>query len=229
MIGSGFNQGPKLDSLLPPLSPEDVAGMDDELIRLRRLMERGEAAGLAGGPILLWWGMVLGIAHLCMTLAYSGLMPMLPYGMIYFVAGFAGTLFITLRVKRHSLLSNWRTEAVSAAWLFAGAGIFVYSAGAFVAGLYNPVSNMAFLAIVFALISAVTGAACRRDWMIVPAAGWLLMAGLSFLFGDHNALRTLTFAFAAFALMALPGWILTDLARQARRIKAAIGLRLTGS
>ena len=192
-------------------------------------MERGEAAGLAGGPILLLWGLVLGVAHLGMTLAYCGLLPMLPYGVVYYMAGLAGTLFITLRMRHHSLLSNWRTEAVSAVWLFAVCGVFVYSAGAYVAGLYNPVSNMAFLAIVFALISAVTGAACRRDWMIVPAAGWLLMAGLSFLFGTHHALRTLTFAFAAFTLMAVPGWVLTDMARQAHRIRLTIGQRLTGS
>ncbi|UDF03938.1 hypothetical protein [Asticcacaulis sp. AND118] len=222
-------QGPKLDSLLPPLSPEDVAGMDDELTRLRRLMERGESAGLAGGPILLWWGGVLGIGHLCMSLAYAGLLPALPYGLLYFVAGLIGTVVIAVRVRRHSLLSNWRTEAVSAAWLFAGAGIFVYSVGSFVAGVYSPVSNMAFLAVVFALISAVTGAACRRDWMIIPSAGWLLMSGLTFLFDDNHALRTLAFSLSAFVLMAVPGWALTDLARQARQVKQALGLRLTGS
>ncbi|WP_298327302.1 hypothetical protein [Asticcacaulis sp.] len=222
-------QGPKLDSLLPPLSPEDVAGMDDELTRLRRLMERGESAGLAGGPILLWWGGVLGVGHLCLSLAYAGLLPALPYGLIYFTAGLIGTVVIAVRVRKHSLLSNWRTEAVSAAWLFAAAGIFVYSVGNVVAGTYNPVSNMAFLAIVFALISAVTGAACRRDWMLIPSAGWLLMAALSFMFGDNSALRTLVFALASILLMGVPGWALTDQARQARQVKQALGLRLTGS
>lgn len=222
-------QGPRLDNLLPPLTAEDVAGMDDELTRLRRLMERGESAGLAGGPILLWWGSVLGIGHLCLSLAYAGLLPALPYGLFYFTAGLIGTVVIALRVRKHSLLSNWRTEAVSAAWLFAAAGIFVYSIGNVLANSYNPVSNMGFLAIVFALISAVTGAACRRDWMIVPSVGWLAMAALSFMFGDNGALRTLVFAVASVVLMVVPGWALTDLARQARQVKQALGLRLTGS
>lgn len=221
-------KGPRLDDLLPPLSAEDVAGMDGELTRLRRLMERGEAAGLAGGPILIWWSAVLSLSHICICLAYTGLLPPLPYGLIYFAAAFIGTLVITLRVKHHSLLSNWRTESVSAAWLFAGAGIFVYSVGAFAAGVYNPVSNMAFLAVVFALITAVTGAACRRDWMIIPASGWLFMAGLTFLIGDNHALRTLIFALAAFTFMGVPGWALTGVARQARHPKPAMGLHITG-
>jgi hypothetical protein len=106
--------------------------------------------------------------------------------------------------RRRSLLA-WRSQVISATWLFSGLVIVVFMIGVIVSKKIGDVVANSFLALIFALNFGVMGASRLTKWLVAPAAGWILVAILTFLFPRPAALQSLIFGLGAFTCMFVPG------------------------
>ncbi len=208
--------GPALDDLFPPLSPEDMRLMDEELARLQEIAGRSEALAVAGGAFLIWWGVIMAANAFYYDVRAWGWLPAYApaaLGILPIVIGGIGSIAIARTKFKHRLWVSWRTQAISLIWMFGTIAIIAYMVGSRMGRVANPVSAVAFMAIIFSLITAVMGASERRQWLLWPAIGWMGCAFVTFFLKDDN-LRAALFGVCSLACMLGPGIVL---ARQDQR------------
>ncbi|ESQ78374.1 hypothetical protein [Asticcacaulis sp. YBE204] len=197
----------KYDDLLPPVTPEDVRLMDDELTRLRQLARRGDVLAAAAGPVLAWWGLMMGIMSYWHVALLGNLLPSwLPdtLGPLPTIFGCVGSFAIDRWLNPQPLLKSWRSHAISMAWGFAGLVFLVIGVGAALSGEANATYNIVFSAMIFSLVTAVMGASSARTWLLWPAAGWMIVGFLSF-FIREDLWRAGLFGLASTLFMLVPG------------------------
>lgn len=201
-------KGP-LDDLLPHLSLDDIALMDDDLSRMAELAGRGEILSIAGGPILMLWGALFPLTSVAFIMRYVDLLPpWLPIAQIMAVVGYGGSLGLLAwrRVKMKSYA--WQSGAMFTIWGCAGAALFIFQLGAALSHFNNIMVLTAFQCIIFAITTAVMGAAGRRRLLLVPAGGWMF-TGFAMFFLDDVIARQMTLGGAAILFMLIPGLFLT--------------------
>jgi len=84
------------------------------------------------------------------------------------------------------------------------------------AGVYDPRTNIAFIALSDILTIILTAVVAERRWMYIPAIAWAGVALADFHF-DSPVTRPILFGTATFFFMLIPGLFLTLEERKMRR------------
>ncbi len=198
-----------LDDLLPPLTADDIALMDDDLARLTELTGRSEVLAISGGPIMALWGVVMPLTSLAFILRYIDILPpWLPVTPLQGLFGYGGTVIILALRARNLKVNAWQSHAMFTIWAFGGGGLFVYNLGTIITRQVNMMLNTAVQCIIFSVTIAVMGAAGRRRWLLMAAIGWMATAFAMFFLSDVVA-RQSALAVASVLFMLVPGIILS--------------------
>ncbi|MGA9659039.1 MAG: hypothetical protein WBQ60_08075 [Asticcacaulis sp.] len=196
------------DPVLPRLDADEAGYISQDLSQLRDLVMRGDHLAVAGGSIMIWWGLVLAITHgLHAAISASWLREDVPVDWLAIIFGACGSLGIWRFSKRRYFFNSWRTQAISTLWLFAGLGIFVFLVGSQLTHVAEPHITMAFMAIVFSLVMAVVATSARQPWLYGVAVAWMMSACAMFML-DHAVSRFILMSVASVLLMAVPGLVL---------------------
>jgi len=195
-----------LDDLLP--SPDEIVFMGEDLSAIRELAGQSEAAVAHSAPAMAWWGTVMALTSAGYILRYVAILPpWLPVSMFEAVFGFGGSLAIWYRSARTTTFTTWQLRAVRIIWIFGCSGIFLFNVGCGLTRVNNmPLSN-GFLCFMFGVTTAALGALRRREWILVPAIGWMA-AGFASLFLNDVISRQTVLGLASLLFMALPGLIM---------------------
>ncbi len=202
--------GPSLDSIFPPISPEDLRFMDEDLARIQEITGRGEGHAMVGGVFLICWGCVMAVNAFYYNVLAAGWLPhWAPQGLgiIPILVGVIISVVIARLRFRDRLFISWRSRSISFAWMFGMAAIFTFMFGSRLSGEASPVSAVAFTAIIFSMITAVMASADRRRWLLWPAGGWMACGFVTFFLRDGNW-RAAVFGICSLVFMSIPGLIL---------------------
>jgi len=199
-------KGP-LDDLLP--SPDEIMFMGEELSAIRALAGQSEAVVAISGPAMAWWGATLALASVAYILRYIDLLPpWLPISPIQAILGFGGTLVSLYFNARHLTFSAWQSKAVRIIWIFGSAAIFLFNLGCGLTHVTNMMLINGFLCFIFGIETGALGSLRRREWLLIPAIGWLA-AGFAEFFLSDLIIRQTVLGLASFCFMAIPGLIMT--------------------
>jgi len=197
------------DDLLPPLTAEELVLMDDDLSKIAELSGRGEVLAISGGPVMVWWGVLMPLTSLAFILRYIDILPSwLPIVPIQTIVGYGGTLTIMWLRGRNVKFNAWQSQAVLTIWVFAGATIFIFNLGCAMTRFNNMMLITAFMCFILGLAVAVMGAAGRRRMLLIPATGWTI-TGFVMFFLDDVILRQGALGAAAVLFFLVPGLMLT--------------------
>lgn len=202
--------------------PED--GPSPDIAWLRTLAQEGNDAPLGGGPILMAAGVSYGLASLAQWSALAGgPVPLAASNWIWMgaTAVFAISAVTASRLCGRSGVKTAANRAAGAAWSFVGWGIFALIASFLAVGwrMGSPAMVLVYLLpsavmVFYGLGWGVSAAMTRSPWLRGLAIASLVTAPVLALFVGHAELY-LAYAVSLFALMAIPGWVLT---RRARRV-----------
>jgi len=201
--------GPGLNDLFPPIDKDAIALISSDVDEIVSLARRGDNLPLAAGLITAWWGLLLSVTNLYQALAQVHIFPgPIPISLIQVPLGYLGT-FLLIRVgqKRRHILA-WRSQVISATWLFSGIVIMLFMIGVIIDGKIGDVVANTFLALIFALNFGAMAASRLTKWLIYPAAGWITVAVMTFLLRGPPEVLSLIFGLGSLAFMFAPGIIL---------------------
>ncbi len=192
---------------------------------LRNLAAEGASGPMRGGSILMAAGLIYGVTSLAHWSVASGLADLGPQAFSFIWLG-ATVLFLgvlTLIIARKSGSGGVRTaldRATRAVWSAVGWGIFALFASIALMGMRLGEDSLVLMGLVPSIIMVFYG----MGWAVSAAMtrtkplGWLAVA--SFVAAPLLALLTgqpalyLAYGLALFALMALPGFLLTRAANR---------------
>ncbi len=192
---------------------------------MRRLAEEGAQTPMQGNSLLMFGGLLYGLASLFHWAAVVGLLPLdksqLWIGWVAATVAYWIILAVTIPRLRRAGVSTTANRAASIAWSGMGWGIFAMFLAMAVLGWR--LADNAALEAMFALIPSIIMVFYGVGWAVhaeMQRSGklWVLSlasfaaAPLLALFAGQ-AEQYLAYAAALFLLMALPGWMLM---RQAR-------------
>lgn len=192
---------------------------------MRRLAEEGARSPMQGNSLLMFGGLLYGLASLFHWTAVSGLIPLadeqLWIGWVAATVAYWIVLGVTLPRLRRAGVSTTANRAAGIAWSGMGWGIFAMFVAMAVLGWR--LADEAALTAMFALIPSIIMVFYGVGWAVHAEMQrsrmlWVLSlasfaaAPLLALFAGQ-AEQYLAYAAALFLLMALPGWLLM---RQAR-------------
>ncbi len=193
---------------------------------MRRLAEEGSQAPMQGNSLLMFGGLLYGLASLFHWAVIVGLTPLrenqLWIGWIAATLGYFVVLIVTLpRLRRGAGVSTTANRAAGIAWSGMGWGIFAMFLAMSVLGWR--LADEAALEAMFALIPSIIMVFYGVGWAVnaemqrsrllwVLSLGCFAAAPLLALFAGQ-AEQYLAYAAALFLLMALPGWMLMRKAR----------------
>lgn len=196
-------------SILPRLDPEEAGYLREELQDLRNLVSRGDPLTVSGGLVMAWWALVLLVGNLVHVLEVAGFLHThLPLPATEVVIGYAGNLLFLLRRHKAAHERSWRSRTLAAMWFIGGVAVLVFVGGCYMAGINDPRINLAFVAMLYAIIMTLTALIAAKPWMTAPAIGWAAVAFAVFCF-NSELFRPALFAGAAVFLMLVPGLALT--------------------
>lgn len=195
-----------LDDLLP--SPDEIMFMGEDLSALRELTGQSEAALAHSAPAMMWWGCVIAMTSLGFILRYIDVLPpWVPVSSLELIFGVGGSLAIWYRSARTTTFTTWQLRAVRIIWIFGCSGIFLFNVGCGLTHINNiPLSN-SFLCFMFGVTTAALGALRRREWLLIPAIGWMA-AGFASLFLNDVISRQTVLGLASACFMAVPGFVM---------------------
>ena len=203
---------------------EKITTAHDDLAFMRELAERGQRGSITGGSLFVAGGLLYGLQCLYHWLQLRGVIdPPGPVNLLFAIGPtvvFLVVLVAVLWKDRKAGESGLMGRALNA--VFGGVGlanlamVAVFGFNAAQAGdlkiwLFYP-------AVIFALQGAAWYAAAvlrKRAWMGVVAFGWLATATALGLVRDNAEAYLLITVAALLLLMALPGFVLIRLSRQA--------------
>ncbi len=195
-----------LDDLLP--SPDEIMFMREDLVAIRALTGQSEAAATVCGLGMAWWGSTLALASLGFILRYLGLLPAsLPISLIQATLGFCGSLASLYFNARHLTSTAWQSQAVRVSWIYGGASIFLFNLGCAFTHINNMMLINGFLCLTFGIMTGVLGLLRRREWLSIPATGWLATGFAEFFLSDL-ILRQAVLGLASACFMATPGFVM---------------------
>ena len=205
-----------LKDLLPPVTREDLRMISSDLSELQEVVNRGDYVVLAGGGVLAWWGLSLGLGSFWNVLILLRAVPPFPAPLLELVFGWIGASIIARVMKTDKVLRPWRNQAVSTAWwsLMVVLPIFIF--GCYARGVTNLFVMSGFECLIFAMATAFTAMASLRRWLLYFAAGWIV-AAIAILFFVNSIGRAVVFSIACLALLTVPGVHLVLEFRRARR------------
>ena len=209
-------QNDPLKDILPPVSPEDLLMMSDELAELRHAIGRSEAVVLAGGAIIAWWGICIGLGSFWNAIEQFGFLPKVLVAPFEVIAGYLGAVIINRALKTSKILKSWHNDCISTAWIVAAMTIPIFIIGCYIRKSADSFVMSGYECLLFALVTCVSAAASYRKWLMIPAAGWFIFAVL-ILFVANEMWRPFLFSFAALAFMTAPGIYLALLFQRERR------------
>lgn len=196
-------------SILPRLDPAEAGYLRQEIEDLRDMVKRGDPLAVSGGLVMAWWALVVIFGSLAHILQAQGLLGAhLPIAATEVVIGYLGNIVLLLRSLGKPHARSWRNQTLSAMWFVSGVAVFVFVGGCYMAGIYDPRINLAFIAMLYALIMTLTALIGSRPWLILPALGWAIVALAVFRF-NGTLFRPALFGGASFFLMLIPGLVLT--------------------
>ena len=208
-------QNDPLRDILPPVTPEDLLLMSDELADLREAIGRGEAIVLAGGPVIAWWGICVGLGSLWNGFEQLGYLPSVLVAPFEVIAGYAGSMVINRILKTNKILKSWHNDCISTTWMLSAISIPIFVIGCYVRKAPDLFVISGFECLLFSIATAVAAKASYRKWLMVPAIGWLL-AAIAILFFTNETLRPFVFSFAALAFLTAPGVYLARIYQRER-------------
>ena len=199
-------KGP-LDDLLP--SPDEIMFMGDDLSAIRELAGQSEAVVVLSGPSMAWWGGIMALTSLGYILRYLRILPpWLPISGFEFVFGYGGTLVIMYLSARNTTFTAWQARAVRIIWVFGATAIFLFNLGCALTHVTNMMLINGFLCLILGVMTGALGSLRRREWLLIPAIGWLAAGFASFFMNDVVSRQTV-FGLASLGFMAVPGFVMT--------------------
>lgn len=196
-------------SILPRLDPEEAGYLREELQDLRNLVSRGDPLTVSGGLVMAWWALVLIIGNIVHLLQVTGVLHThLPLPATEVVIGYVGNILFLVRRHKPAHEHSWRSRTLAAMWFIGGIAVMIFVGGCYMAGINDPRINMAFVAMLYAIIMTLTALIAAKPWMAAPAIGWAAVAFAVFCF-NSALFRPALFAGAALFLMLIPGLVLT--------------------
>lgn len=196
-------------SLLPRLDPEEAGYLREELQDLRDLVSRGDPLTVSGGLVMAWWALVLLVGNIAHVFQVTGVLRThLPLPAVEVVIGYAGNLLFLLRRHKPAHERSWRSRTLAAMWFIGGIAVLIFVGGCYMAGINDARINLAFVAMLYAIIMTLTALIAAKPWMTAPAVGWAAVAFAVFCF-NSALFRPALFAGAALFLMLVPGLVLT--------------------
>ena len=195
-------------SILPKLHADEAGHLRDELAELRSLVTRGDPVNITGGPVMMWWAGVLIVSNILRLLEALGTIH-IPFQLstVELVLGYGGNILMMIVRRKRRQVATWRSRTLSAMWFVGGIGIFVFIGGSIMAGIYDPRTNIAFIALSYTLIMVLTAVVAERPWMYIPGIAWAGVALAAFRF-DGPIARPVLFGTATFFFMLIPGLVL---------------------
>ncbi|KQW81808.1 hypothetical protein [Brevundimonas sp. Root1279] len=204
---------------------EDTAA---DIAWMRRLAEEGAQAPMQGNSLLMFGGLLYGLASLFHWAVVAGVLPLaenqLWIGWVVATVGYWIILAVTIpRLRRNAGVSTTANRAAGIAWSGMGWGIFAMFLAMAVLGWR--LADEAALNAMFALIPSIIMVFYGVGWAVNAAMQrsrmlWTLSlasfgaAPLLALFAGQSE-QYLAYAVALFLLMALPGYLLMRAAKQA--------------
>lgn len=196
-------------SILPRLDPEEAGYLREELQDLRAMVSRGDPLTVSGGLIMAWWAVVLLVGNIAQLLQVTGLLHThLPWPATEVVIGYLGNLVFLLRRHKQAHERTWRSRTLAVMWFIGGVAVLVFVGGCYMAGINDARINLAFVAMLYAIIMTLTALVTAKPWMTAPAIGWAAVAFAVFCF-NSELFRPALFAGASLFLMLVPGLVLT--------------------
>ena len=196
-------------AILPKLHADEAGHLRAELDELRSLVTRGDPVNVTGGPVMVWWASVLIVANTLRLLeALHVLHVPFSLGLAEVTMGYCGNLALVLLRRKQRRVPTWRSRTLSAMWFAGGIGIFVFVGGCIMAGINDPRTNIAFIALSYSLIMMLTAVVAERRWMYIPGIAWAGVALAVFHF-DGPVVRPVLFGAATLFFMLIPGLVLT--------------------
>lgn len=207
---------------------EKVENPAADIAWMRRLAEEGAAAPMQGNSLLMFGGLLYGLASLFHWGVVTGAVPLaedqLWIGWIGATVVYGLILVVTIpRLRRNGGVATTANRAAGIAWTGMGWGIFAMFVAMGVLGwrLADEAAMNAMFALIPSIIMVFYGVGWTVHATMQRSSGlWLLSLGsfaaapLLALFAGQ-AEQYLAYAAALFLLMALPGFLLMRAAKQA--------------
>jgi hypothetical protein len=196
----------------------------DDLAFMRSLVSGGERFQATAGELFLWAGVLYGLQCVGQWLDVIGAIHLPPLG--HLIVGFGPTAIFLVIVgvviwrERKAPKGGPATRALTA--VFTGAGLanlvmaFVFAYGAykaqnFTVWLYHPIVVCMFQGVAWYVAWTIR----RRAWVGLVSLGWFAVTIALGVTIDNPGAFLLIIAVALFLLMALPGYAMMRLGRQA--------------
>jgi hypothetical protein len=148
------------------------AKLRDDIVWMKQLAEEGRHAPLTGGIISIWWGVISFVMMLVQWGVLTGQLPLaienLGMGwLVYSIIGVGGTAVLLKRIQEKPGAGSMSNRVSGAAWMMAGAGIFIFAIGVVIAvsaygapyWMFNTILPVAFVCygIAFGVIGLLAG------------------------------------------------------------------------
>ncbi len=202
---------------------DDSQSARDDLAFMRSVVEAGNSrTAMASGSSFFAGGLIYGAQCILQWMAFTGIMPLGPTGWlaISIVPTIIFLIVLTwiLRGTR-GMLQPRAQRAINAVFSAAGATnlVILIVIGMFAVRQNNPLVWELYACVVFALQGAgwlVAFTLRRQVWLLGVALGWFTSAIVTgYLIGTGEFV--LACALSLLLLMALPGWVMMQLAKRA--------------
>ncbi|WP_031554707.1 hypothetical protein [Parvularcula oceani] len=190
----------------------------EDLAYLRTVTEQARSAPLLGGRFLVMWGVLLSGAYACHWVIASGVagLPAWSLGALWLafgLAGAAGMVLLMASIRNKPGRCAMSNVVESAVWTGAGAAIFAYAVGTFIACSVFGAPLLLFdliLAVAFALYGTAflaTGVAARQPFLRIFAAIAFVGAGTVPFFAGQPVLYLIASAYVLI-IAVVPGLLL---------------------
>lgn len=196
-------------------------GLRDDIAFMRSLAEAGAYAPMAGGSILVAAGLIFGATAL--ATAYAAANHLIVNGLFFPIVWFAATALFMLclfLLKRQARPASEAARTMGLAFSGAGWAIFVivislmvlcYRAGDW----WAMAATAPVIVAIYGCAWVVAAAVSRTRWLFAVAFGAFLSAPLMAWYGLDVPVMFAIYAAVLFGLLALPGLVLMQRARNA--------------